>query len=352
MRERGLLKNWMRKSGAAGIALCTAAIFIGCGSSAFDTASSAYQYETSSEKAAPAENYYDAEYETGTNGAGAVSEMADLQNSSGGAEETEEPQVADTSRKLIRNVTMNVETKEFDIMLETVQNRVKELGGYIESMDVYNGSAYSYYRSARNSSLTIRIPQNNLEEFLDSVSDIGNVTDRSDSVEDITLKYVDTESRKEALVIEQERLLALLERAESIEDIITIESRLSEVRYQLESIESKLRTYDNQVDYSTVYMYIDEVKELTPVEEKSTLQRMGEGFAGSLRSIGRDIVEFAVWFVVHIPYIVIWVVVITIIVLALRAFKRRTKRIKERERQAASEQLQARQQNDADPEKR
>lgn len=351
MKVRGLFDCLMRKSAVAGVILCTAAVLAGCGSSESDVMSSAYQNGSASDKAAEAvEYYYDEEYGTGTSAS--MPEMADAEYQSGGIVGTEEPQVADTSRKLIRNVTMNVETKEFDIMLETVQNRVKELGGYIESMDVYNGSSYSYYRSARKSSLTIRIPQNNLEEFLDAVSDIGNVTDRSDSVEDITLKYVDTESRKEALVIEQERLLALLEKAESIEDIITIESRLSEVRYQLESIESKLRTYDNQVDYSTVYMYIDEVKELTPVEEKSTLQRMGEGFAGSLRSIGRDIVEFSVWFVVHIPYIVIWVVVITIIVLALRALKRRTKRIKERERQAASEQLQVGQQNEADPEKR
>lgn len=351
MRERGLLENLMRKSAVAGIALCTAAMLAGCGSSAFDTMSSEYQYGSSSDKAAAAEEYYyDLEYGIQTNGS--VSEMAETEYDSVDASGTKEPQVADTSRKLIRNVTMNVETKEFDIMLETVQDKVKELGGYIESMDVYNGSSYSNYRSARNSSLTIRIPQNDLEAFLDSVSDIGNVTNRSDSVEDITLTYVDTESRKEALVIEQERLLALLDKAESIEDIITIESRLSEVRYQLESIESKLRTYDNQVDYSTVYMYIDEVKELTPVEERSTLQRMGDGFVESIKSIVRDVVEFAVWFVAHIPYLVIWAIVITVIVLALRALRRRTKRIKERERQVSAEQLQAGQQNEVNPENR
>mgnify|MGYP002226154573 CR=1 FL=1 len=85
----------------------------------------------------------------------------------------------------------------------------------------------------------------------------------------MTLTYVDLQSHRDALQTEQERLLQLLEQAESIEDIITIEQRLSDVRYQLESMESQLRSYDNQVDYSTVYLYIDEVEVYTPVEEET-----------------------------------------------------------------------------------
>jgi hypothetical protein len=244
--------------------------------------------------------------------------------------DTLEVQAADTSRKLIKTVNMDVETKEFDTMLVTVQNKVKELGGYVENMDVYNGSTYSSYRSNRDASLTARIPQDKLDDFLNTVSDIGNVTYRSDSVEDITLTYVDTQSRKDALETEQERLLVLLDKAESIEDIITIESRLSEVRYQLESIESTLRTYDNQVDYSTVYLSIGEVQELTPVEEKSAWQRMGDGFIKSIKNIATDIKEFLVWFVIHIPYIVICVIIIVIIGLVIKMLKRRTKRNKEK----------------------
>ena len=69
----------------------------------------------------------------------------------------------------------------------------------------------------------------------------------------MTLQYVDLESHKKALTTEQDRLIELMEQAETVEDIITIEGRLSEVRYQLESMESQLRTYDNKIDYSTVY---------------------------------------------------------------------------------------------------
>ena len=67
--------------------------------------------------------------------------------------------------------------------------------------------------------------------------------------------------------------------------IITLEDRMSTVRYQLESMESQLRTYDNMVDYSTVHMNIQEVKELTPVieEEETAWERFVNGFKESLK---------------------------------------------------------------------
>ena len=96
------------------------------------------------------------------------------------------------------------------------------------------------------------------------------------------------ESHKKTLETEQERLMALLEQAESLEDILTLEKYLSDVRYQLERMESQLRTYDNLVDYTTVHMYITEVKELTPEppeEEETPGQRLVNGFMESLEDV-------------------------------------------------------------------
>lgn len=105
-------------------------------------------------------------------------------------------------------------------------------------------------------------------------------------------------------------LLELLEQAETIDDIITIESRLSDVRYQIESMESQLRTFDNQVSYSTVYLYIDEVKTYTQTEEQTRLQRMAGGFVNSLKGIGNGFLDFCVSFVIALPYLVVWAVII------------------------------------------
>lgn len=232
-------------------------------------------------------------------------------------------------RKLIKTVELEMETKEFEHMMSELETQVQELGGYIENLETYNGSSYSSHRSSRWANLTIRIPESALNGFLQNMSEIGNVVRRSDSVDDVTLSYVDMESRRDTLKAEQARLLELLEQAETVEDMIMLEERLSNVRYYLESMESKLRTIDNQVDYSTVRLNLSEVKELTPVEEKTDLQRITEGFSDSLKSIGNGIKESAIWFVIHIPYLVIWAAVIAALVLALRKYGKRRREKKD-----------------------
>ncbi len=244
------------------------------------------------------------------------------------------------SRKLIRTVNLDVETKEFDQMLVSVENQVTALGGYIEQMNTYNGSSYSESYRARSSNLTARIPKQSVDSFLSTVEGEGNVVSRSEHVEDVTLSYVDMESRKKSLQTEQERLLTFLEKAENLEDIITLESRLSDVRYQLESMESQLRTYDNKVDFATVEMSIREVKELTPVtEEETAWERLAKGFMKSLENVKDGIVDFFIWFVVNIPYFVVWAAVIFIIVMIIKLIKRSARRKREakhRSSQAAS----------------
>ena len=237
-------------------------------------------------------------------------------------EEQGESQTAIENRKLIKTVDMRVETKTFDQTLASVKNKVSELGGYIESMETYNGSSYASYRSSRNSSMTIRIPEKELETFLATVSEISNVIRRSENVEDVTLTYVDLESHKKVLLTEQETLLNLLKKAESINDIITIESRLSQVRYQIESMESQLRTFDNKIDYSTIYLAIEEVRELTPVKEETVWEQISGGFLESIRDIRDGFVDVSIWFVVNIPYFVVWGVIFFVAVVLLKALRK------------------------------
>ncbi len=232
------------------------------------------------------------------------------------------------SRKLIKTVDMDVETKEYDMVMSKLEQQINSLGGYIENSDTYNGSTYYGRHNERYASMTIRIPKQNLNSFLETVSGICNVVRRSDNVEDVTLSYVDMESRRDTLKIEQERLLALLEKANDLESIIVLEERLSEVRYQLESMESQLRTLDNQVDYSTVYLYISEVKELTPVAEQTALERIAEGFKDSLEDIGEGAVDFAVWFVINIPYFIVWGIIFVILGIIIHLLGKRSRRLR------------------------
>lgn len=249
----------------------------------------------------------------------------------GGVQEgsAQSPQVKDTSRKLIKNVNMEVETEEFDTLLGTVEKKVNSLGGYVESSYTYNGSSY-YGSKSRNASMTVRIPAEKLDDFLSQVAESSNVISRNDSVTDVTLQYVDMESRKKTLLAEQDRLLELMEKVETIEDMIALESRLSEVRYQIESMESQLRTYDNQISYSTVYLNIDEVTKLTPVKEQNTWEKISTGFAESLYGVGTGFLNFVIRLIINLPYLVVWAVVILILVLVIKGIRKSIKKRKEK----------------------
>ena len=294
-------------------------LLAGCGAadgSASDTISSTGSSTNSS--AISSETAYD--YDYGYNNYGG--ELYEEKTEESGENLTGESDISSalSDRKLIRTVNMDVETKEqdYDMFLATLQEEVQSLGGYIENMDSYNGSSYGGYRSSRNANLTLRIPKDRLDVFLNLVSDIANVVRRSDSVDDVTLTYVDLASHRNALRTEQERLLVLLEQAESIEDILTIENRLSDVRYQLESMESRLRTMDNQVDYSTVYLYVSEVRELTPVVERTVWERIAYGFMDSLGDIGDGAVDIFVWVLVNLPYLVLWTALLAVVIIFIK----------------------------------
>ena len=246
---------------------------------------------------------------------------------------------AAADRKLIKTVNISAETEQFDSLLANVEKQVTALGGYIEEMSRYNRNN-SYYADSgvahlRYASMTIRIPKENLDTFLSEMDEQSNIVSRSESVSDVTLQYVDLESHKKALLTEQNRLLELMEQAETVEDIITIESRLSEVRYQIESMESQLRTYDNKIDYSTVYLSVDEVERYTPGDDISTGERIREGFLESLRGVGNGFKNFGIWFVINLPYLIVWAVLIVAAIFIFckirkHTAKRRAKRKAER----------------------
>ena len=296
----------MKKTKIA-LILMSCLLLTGCGNSADSTSPSAYtgsNFAVSSKSAAPEMAEEDA--------ADSFTDSA----ATGGAETVaQNPQ---QGRKLITTLRLNAESENLAESLTAVENKVTELGGYIQSSDTSYASYYNEYdRGGQSTYLVLRIPADKLDAFLECVESATNITNKSTSVEDVTLQYVDLESHKSALLAEEARLQELMEQAETIEDLITIEDKLADVRYQLESMESQIRTYDNQIDYSTVYLDITEVNRTTS-KPQTTWERMISGFGDSLYGVGIGIRDFFVGVVIYLPYIVVWGLIILCIVLIVK----------------------------------
>ncbi|MCB7320054.1 DUF4349 domain-containing protein [Lacrimispora sp. 210928-DFI.3.58] len=244
-------------------------------------------------------------------------------------------QAVSTARKLIRNVSMDVETKEFETLVQSVTGKITELGGYVEQSEM-SGSRLNYLGEAipRYASITARIPSERLDSFVAEVEASGNVTSRSESTEDVTLQYSDVESRKKSLEIEQERIWALLEKADSLDSVIALEERLSEIRYELESLGSRLRLYDNQVEYSTVRLSISEVKDLTPAAPETTSARIQKGFEDNLEALSLMLTNALIGILTSAPFWLPLVLAALIVWRLVRRIKRKTG-AKEKEKKLA-----------------
>ena len=231
-------------------------------------------------------------------------------------------QEVNTDQKLIKRVEMEAETEDLEALLPQLMAEISGLNGYVESQEVYNGSSYSSYRY-RNAQLTIRVPAENLDKLVSQVKGASNVVIYNESVEDVTLTYVDMETRIMVLTAERDRLLELMEKAESISDLLEIEARLTQVRGNLESINSQLKVLQNQVSYATVQLYIEQVKVYTEVEEQTVWQRIASGFTKNLKNMWEEIIDTFVWVVTYSPQLLLWAVVIVLIILVIRSTRKK-----------------------------
>ena len=233
---------------------------------------------------------------------------------SGGTAEVPMPE----NRKLIRTVTMEAETETMDTLIAALEEKIAQLQGYVEMRESHNGNMGNLRRS-RYLDMTIRIPADKLEEFLTHVGNSAHIVSTSETVDDITLTYVATESHMNALKAEEERLLELMKQAKDMSDLLKIEQRLTEVRYDLERITSQLLVYDNQVEYGTVELSVAEVREYTEVTEPETVwQRITTGFGDSLESLGEFFVNLFVFVIVALPYLLVIGVVTVVVILIIR----------------------------------
>jgi len=237
------------------------------------------------------------------------------------------------NRKYIRTFSYFLETLEFD-KAEIALKRMVDLNfGFFQSTQSEGNSINSSSRQ-RSANYTVRIPKEKVEDFIESLEGIGNVVDSNSMVEDVTSQYYDIEARITTLEIQEKRLIAILEEADNLEYIIQLERELSNVRYEIESYMSNFRYLKDQINYSTVYIYLQEVKEETIFEEEpeTFVEKMSEGFLDSIESVVEFFSDLALFIIVSSPILLIWAIFIFVIYKIIKKLLK-SKAIKKKERQ-------------------
>lgn len=299
--------------------LCLTLMLTACGGAASDSAAANVTTESVSYDKA------DLNFSASTSSGGYASDdggtSADLEN-----------------RKVILSANLEMETTEFDASITLLEQRVAEMGGWIESSELQGSSRYD---SSRYAWYTLRIPAEKLTTFLNGAGEIGNVLYSKRGSEEVTEQYYDVEARLTSLKVQEERLLAILEKAEKLEDIIQLESALTDVRYEIEDLTGTLNRYDSLIEMSTVHVSISEVSSTSPVSTtpKTLGERIAQQFRRSLGNIGDAAEDFLVFLIGNLPVIAVWAVVIVAVVFVVRAVRKRRgdKKIRFRRRQDKEE---------------
>lgn len=254
--------------------------------------------------------------------AGAPMEKFDSQN---GFSSSTSSSLADFSAirenaKLILRAEVEAEAKDFEGSEASVQQLTAEAGGYIESSSIGGSVGYRW------ANYTLRVPQEKFETFLDQIGDTCHVTNLSTKSTDVTDNYYDTEARLKTQTTKQERLLALLEKAEVMEDIIALETALADVNYEIESLTGTLRQYDSLVGFSTINLNLYEVRDLTAVQEEPSF---GSELKLAFISGSRGFVQFVqnlLLFVANCwPFLISLAILIPLLVMVLRRRPRKEK---------------------------
>jgi hypothetical protein len=235
----------------------------------------------------------------------------------------------DESRKIIRNGDISIDTTDFDASVAKLNELVEKYGGYTSNANVYvSNNKYSLH----SGSYTLRIPAENFDAFIAERSGIGAVQNINVWSDDVTDQYFDMNARLESLETKRTRLLELLEKAETMENIIALETELSDTIYQIESLTGSLRRLDDQINYSSIFVNINEVREVTdPVELPKTLgERISQNFKNTLSGMKTGGENFLVWFIGASPaLLLIGVVVAAVIVVVVRVKRKKSAAKKE-----------------------
>lgn len=281
-------------------------------------------------------SYDEASHEAGnTDAAGAVYDFKNASKEEKNADEngTEGAAGTDPAQKLIYTCHMEIQTLNFSESLKDIRQSIRNHNGIIESESIMD-SDYDWYQSPGmkregtfTSSMAIRIPAEKYEAFLESLEGVGGkITSRSTNVENITRAYNDQTIYIASLEKQEERLLQMMEQAASIEEMITIEQRLTEVQTELNQARSNLANMDTDVAYSTVYLSLTEVVRYSdPVRKTTFFERTRSAFSKSIRGFLTAMELLLDVFIYIFPYLLI-PGIIAAVTLFVQSRKRRAQR--------------------------
>ncbi|MBA4347234.1 MAG: hypothetical protein C0413_00050 [Clostridiales bacterium] len=173
--------------------------------------------------------------------------------------------------------------------LNTLVEKAKSLGGYISSSYATTDDAGTNYAYA-----TLKVPAEQLDALITAANALGKVNDYRLGSDDISLSYYDIQARLDSAKAEEQQLLEILAKCDTVEEILAVRQSLSSVRADIESYTAQINLWDNLVAYATLTVTINRTPKTAVEGENELIQmwkasdvwnKMSRGFQNSARFV-------------------------------------------------------------------
>ena len=324
---------------AAACALALVFLLSACGAAKNNSAATESSYrENGSERGANAaydeDNYdYTAAAEDSDKEVYAEGEYGG-EDSDAGAGGVEQADLESSNRKIVYTGNISLQTLEYDKSSQSVHEKIEKYGGFIESEDSRNEDPYWYYRERSGSSaertrrslnITARIPAEQFDAFMKDLENDGQVINTSINAQNISVSYATHDASKKALEIERDRLLEMMDKAETIEEMIAVEERLTEVERELGNETTTLTGMDRDVNFSTVYISLEEVFEYSETVVETTYgEKLQRAFGRAIDGFVKFWQDVLLFIVGSFPFLIMLAILIFVLVKVSRRSIRRS----------------------------
>jgi hypothetical protein len=202
-------------------------------------------------------------------------------------------------RKVIQDVSLLLSVNDVSQAIDRIMKIAEENQGYTVSSNLARGQDWV------RGEVSIKVPSPRLNTVTQAITDLGEIRDKSVSTQDVTEEYYDSQARLAVLNKKEERLLALMDEAKTIEEIIKVENELTRVRTDIEVLQGRLKYLDNATGYSSISVSLNQSSGSKVEVPKGTMGKALKSFIESTNNLAEFMSDFFIILVALIPWAIV-----------------------------------------------
>lgn len=258
------------------------------------------------------------------NGGTQVANASGTNNSPSNSLDTTDVSKSNTIRKVIMSASLSLQTTTYDKSTTALEGLVNQYGGFIQDSST-QGTGVNETDQLRTASYTVRVPSDKLGDFISNAGTVGKLISKSETGDDISKDYYDSQTQLTTLKAEQQRVIAIMNKTTNMNDMLSAENRLSDIDNEINQLTGELQQWDSLVDLSTVTITINEVKQIS-IQQNGFGGQIGAVFSESIGALATTFEVLLKIVIAILPFVIVFGGIALLTILFMRLFKKRDKK--------------------------